>query len=208
MKFCFVCGKETDKLVEGYCEDCYNQKFNLIAIPKKLEVILCTKCHKVKDGVSWTDQNVEDIVKKKLKLLGNCKSIEVKGKKICVSGTLEKSGKAKEESHDANFKVIKIVCPTCSKRLGGYYETVIQLRGVVSNSVLKLVDSEITRTSYYRVEAVKGGFDLFVGDKSAANKVVNILMNSYKFKISKNYRLSTKKDGRDVYKGIITVICD
>jgi len=208
MKFCFVCGKKTDKLLEGYCEDCYNKKFNLIKIPEDLQILQCSKCKKLKDGILWTDKDVEDLIKKKIKLLGECTKIEVKGNKICVWGTLEKSKRPKEESHEINLKIVKVVCPNCSKRLGGYYETTLQIRGNATNAILNFLDEEINKKSYYRLEQIKGGFNLYVGDKDVAKKAAEFLSKKYKFKIRKTYRLFTKKDGRDVYKSIITIDCD
>jgi NMD protein affecting ribosome stability and mRNA decay len=29
-------GKKTEKLIDGYCEKCYNKEFNLIEVPKEI----------------------------------------------------------------------------------------------------------------------------------------------------------------------------
>jgi nonsense-mediated mRNA decay protein 3 len=208
MKFCFVCGKKTEKLIEGYCEDCYNDKFNLIKIPKNLSIVICSKCKKIKQGIHWEDIEVEDFLKNNIKTLGKDVKVEVKGNKIFVTGTLENSKKSKEESHEINIKPIKTLCLRCSQKLGGYYETVIQLRGNVTNEILNLLDEKINEKSFYRAEAVKGGFNLYVGNKSIANDAVELLKKRYNFKISKSYKLFTKKEGRDVYRTMISIYCD
>jgi len=208
MKFCFVCGKKTEKLIEGYCEDCYNEKFNLVKIPKDLRIVMCSKCKKIKQGINWKDIEIEDFLKNNIKTLGKDVKIEVKENKIFVTGTLEKSKKSKEEVHEINIKPIKTLCLRCSQKLGGYYETVIQLRGNVTNNILNLLDEKINEKSFYRVEAVKGGFNLYVGNKSVANDATELIKKKYKFKISKSYKLFTKKEGRDVYRTMISIYCD
>jgi nonsense-mediated mRNA decay protein 3 len=208
MKFCFVCGKKTEKLIEGYCEDCYNEKFNLVKIPKEVRVIVCSKCKKIKSGIRWENIRVEDFLKRNIKPLGKDVKIEVRGNRIFVTGTLEKSKKSKEESHEINLKLVKTLCLMCSQKLGGYYETVIQLRGNATNEILNFTDKKINETSFYRSEAVKGGFDFYVGNKSVANDVAELLKKKYKFKISKSYKLFTKKDGQDIYRSKILIICD
>ena len=208
MKFCFVCGKKTEKLIEGYCEDCYNEKFNLVKIPKDLRIVMCKKCKKIKQGISWEDIKVEDFLKKKIKTLGRDVKIDISGDEIFVTGMLENSKKPKEEIHEINIKHIKTLCLRCSQKLGGYYETVIQLRGNVTNSILNLLDEKINEKSFYRVEAVDGGFNLYVGDKNIANDVAELIKKRYKFKIRKSYKLFTKKEGRDVYRTMISIYCD
>jgi len=208
MKFCFICGKKNGKIIEGYCEDCYNKNFSLIEVPKELLITRCRKCSKIKKKDSWIDAGIEDLIRDKIKILGKDVKIRVDGNKIIANGFLKNSKKAKEEVHEINIKPIKTLCLKCSQKLGGYYETVIQLRGNVTNEILNLVDEKINEKSFYRAEAVKEGFNLYVGNKSVANDVAELLKKIYKFKISKSYKLFTKKEGRDIYRTMISIYCD
>jgi NMD protein affecting ribosome stability and mRNA decay len=208
MKFCFVCGKKTEKLTKGYCEDCYNKKFNLIKVPESIEIEKCSKCNKIKHLTSWQDIEIEDVVKSKTKTLGNDVTIKVEGNKIIVKGRLDGSDKSKEEEHDVRLKIHKFTCPECCKRLGGYYETLIQLRGDVTSDLLDVIDEKINKYSFYKNVKVSGGYNLYVGDKNVANQVADYMDKKYKFKIRRSYKLFTKIDGRDVYKCIIIIYCD
>lgn len=207
-RFCFVCGKETDKLIEGYCEECYNQKFNLVKIPKEMIVTICSKCKRIKQGFHWDEISVEDYIKNNIKTLGKDVKMTVDGNNITVTGTLENAGKSKEETHKMNIKLSKTLCLKCSQKLGGYYETIIQLRGNVTNTILNFLDSLINERSFYRAKAVKGGFDLYVGDKNVASSAAEALRKRYNFKISKSYKLFTKKEGKDLYRTMISIYCD
>ena len=55
MKFCFLCGKKTEKLIEGYCEECYNKEFKLIEAPKEISFIICSRCNRIKYKNKWKD---------------------------------------------------------------------------------------------------------------------------------------------------------
>jgi NMD protein affecting ribosome stability and mRNA decay len=208
MKFCFVCGKKNEKLIEGYCEDCYNQKFKLVKVPESIDMEQCSKCNRIKHLTSWQDMSVEDVVKSKIKTLGKDITIKIEGKKIIVKGTLENSKKSKEEEHEVRLNIRKFACPECCRRLGGYYETLIQLRGEVTSDILDLIDKKIMQSSFYKTDKVTGGYNLYVGDKTTANQVADFIDKKYRFKIRRSYKLFTKKDGRNLYKCIILIYCD
>jgi nonsense-mediated mRNA decay protein 3 len=208
MKFCFVCGKKTEKLIEGYCEDCYNKSFNLIQLPDRLAVFCCSKCGKIREKNSWKDIEIEKLIKNSVKALGKNVKIEITGNKIFVTGNLKTSKKAKEEVHELNIKIIKILCPECSRRCGGYYEAIIQLRGNISEEILNFIDKEIKEKSFYKIEPVKEGFNLYIENKNIANQIADKLKRIYRLKVKKSFKLYTKKEGKDVYKSVFSVKCD
>jgi len=208
MKFCFVCGKKTEKLIEGYCEDCYNKNFNLIEVPKELCIFQCSKCKKIRQKNAWVDTEMEDLIKNSVKILGNNVKIEVNKDKIFSTGFLKTSKKAKEEIHEVNVKIIKALCPVCSKRSGGYYESIIQLRGDISEEILNFIDKEIKEKTFYRAERVKGGLNLYIGNKNIANQIADKLKRAYKLEVKKSFKLHTKKEGRDIYKSTFLIKCD
>jgi nonsense-mediated mRNA decay protein 3 len=207
MKFCFVCGKRTEKLVKGYCEDCYNKNFSLIGVPQELSITQCSKCKKIKHMSEWVNE-IETVIRDKIKVLGEDVNIIVKNNEIFVTGSLKGSKNIKKEVHKINIKIIKTVCEECSRRYGGYYEAILQLRGNISNEILSFIDKEVNKKSFYRAESVKDGLNLYVGNKGVAEQVADTLSKKYKFKIKKSYKLFTKKEGRDVYRSIIFVNCD
>lgn len=208
MKFCFVCGKKTEKLIEGYCEDCYNNSFNLIQTPKDITILCCSKCKRIKQKSDWKDIEIENLVKSNIKVLGNNVKIEIIGNKIFASGILKDSKKVKEETHEINIKTVKVLCPECSRRLGGYYEAIMQLRGNIPEEVLNFIDKEIKEKSFYRIDSIKGGFNLYIGDKNIANQIADKIKRIYNLEVKKSFKLYTKKEGKDVYKSVFSVKCD
>jgi len=207
-KFCFVCGKKTEELIEGYCEECYSKETKLIEIPKKFEIIVCSKCDLMKFRNRWIEGIPEDIIRKKVKVLGDDVKIKIKRNdtyQIIAKGYPENSKKLKKEVYDLNVHLNKIVCSICAKRLSGYYEAIIQLRDI---DLFDYVDEEIRKmndkSAFYRVEEVRGGLNIYIGSKGAANKVASLLRKKG-YKIKKTFKLVTKKLGKNVYRTIISV---
>jgi NMD protein affecting ribosome stability and mRNA decay len=132
--------------------------------------------------------------------------LKIDENKITASGSLIPRTE-KEEVHDISVKVVNSLCPECCKRSGGYYETIIQLRGNVSERILDIIGKE-TRDTFYRVEKVKNGLDLYIGNENIAKKIACMLKRNYKFKVKKSFKLYTKKEGKDIYKTTILITCD
>ncbi len=212
-KFCFLCGKETRKLIESYCEECYNKKFSLIKIPKNISFIVCTKCERVNFQNKWLDSAIEDIIRKKVKIIGKDVSITVKRNddfQIIAEGYLEGVKTKKKEVHDVDIDVKKTVCQICSRRFGGYYETKIQLRGDYEE-ILDFIDDEIRRYAikdpkvFYRLETTKNGVDLFVSSRQIANTISQKVKKIFNVKLTKSRKLITKKQGRNIYRDVIAI---
>ena len=211
MKFCFVCGKETGNLIEGYCEECYNRKFSLIEIPKEINIVFCPKCNSIKQENKWKEIEVNNIIREKIKVLGKDVKIRIERDdiaKVHAKGFLKGSKNPKEEIHEVKLNIIKEVCPNCSRKFGDYYEAVIQLRGNITEDILDSIDDLIltkNKKEFYRIKEVKGGYDLLLGNKSTANNISDFLSKRYKTEVIKSFRLVTKKEGKDIYRNFILV---
>jgi len=214
MKFCFLCGKETEKLIEGYCERCYNKEFQLIKVPEKIPFIICCKCNMIKHKNSWKELDTDDIIKENIEILGKNVKINIEKNDIAhvyVKGFLKNSKKQKEEVHNVILKQNKTVCPFCSRRHGNYYEAILQLRGNISEEILDFVDEQIILASkkdkkaFYRVENIKNGFDFYIGSKSLADKIADLLRKRFKAETKKSFHLVTRKEGKDIYRSVVLV---
>lgn len=206
-KFCFLCGKKTEKLIENYCEECFGKKFELIKVPKKLEIISCSKCNFIKLRNEWTRKLPEDAIRNKIKILGDNVKIKIKKNnnyQVIASGYPTGSKKIKKEIHEINVHLNKINCPICIRKYGGYYEAILQLRGEYEDD-FEFIDNQLRKdkNAFYRTEKVKGGIDLYIGSKKAANKVSGMLRKKG-YKVKKTFKLVTKKLGKEIYRTIIS----
>jgi len=215
-KFCFVCGKSTDKLIEGYCEECRGEKENLIEMPKKFELTVCSRCNRVKFNNRWHDSSVEDVLNKKIKTKGRITKFEIErdGKfyYAIVKGYPEGSTKLREEKERIPVHINKIVCSQCIRKWGGYYEAIVQIRGKYTRPMLDLVEEIVERSKgkdekafISKISRVKGGFDYYLGSKKIAMKIASEMKKEYDAEIKKSYELVTQKEGKDVYRNIYSV---
>ncbi|NIM46700.1 MAG: hypothetical protein GTN40_00895 [Candidatus Aenigmarchaeota archaeon] len=209
MKFCFICGKKTENLINGHCEECYNKKFNLIEIPKDVLVTICSKCNRIKETNKWKDIEIDEFLRNKIKILG--KNVKIRFEindiaRVYVKGFLEDSKNLKEEIHEVKLKIKKEVCLKCSRKYSDYYEALIQIRGSLTNDDINSIDDIVLmRKGFYRIKEVKGGYDFFISNKSLGEKITELLRKKYKTEIKKSFKLITSKEGKNIYRNIILI---
>lgn len=209
-KFCFVCGNRTDRLAEGKCEDCLRKRA-FVELPEKIEITQCSKCKKALSRNKWVDFNIEKIVEGLGKARGNVAKVEAKAdlKKITATFFLtpHSSDEVIKETHEAVFHINKIICSSCSRKHSGYYEAVLQLRGFDENDLEKLSDvfGMLERKTFYRINEVKGGFDVKVGNKLAVGAAAGDVRKKFPSDIKKSSKIVTKIDGRDVHRKFILI---
>ena len=216
-RFCFVCGKMTDDLVDGMCRDCFGERQDIVVFPKKIEITRCSKCNMVKIGNRWVKWEPR-LILKKAKVKGKVMEVRVRENRkwhIEIGGYPRGSDKTKMEEHDVNVHFNVVTCPVCGKGLSGYYEAVIQVRWKSDssrtrfNEVNELVAEELhsmkERMAFFRVKQRKEGTDFLVGSKKAAKKVVQKLKEKYNADVKESHKLVTKKEGRDLYRNIYSV---
>ena len=210
MKFCFVCGKNTENLIDGYCEECYNKKFMMVKAPDEIKVKMCSKCERIKHRNVWRDMEIEDLLKDKIKVLGKDVDITIE-KNDCIhvtaKGFLKGSKKQKEESHEIKLKVNKIVCPDCSRKFGDYYESILQLRGK-PDAMMDFLSDKLADRNIYKVENVKNGIDIYLDDSHVAENMSKLLKKRFNAKVKKSFRLVTRKQGKDIYRTTFVVRSD
>ncbi|MCD6477086.1 MAG: hypothetical protein J7K26_02910 [Candidatus Aenigmarchaeota archaeon] len=59
-RFCFKCGKKTNKLIDGYCSTCYKQR-KVKKKEKEKIYELCKKCGYMKINGKWTLQHKQNV---------------------------------------------------------------------------------------------------------------------------------------------------
>jgi len=209
-KFCFECGKTTDKLADGRCEDCLGKRA-FVELPEKIEVTQCTKCKKVLARNKWIDFNIEKTVESLSKVRGKVARVEAKEglKKITATFFLvpHSSNDIIKETHEAVFHINKVICSSCSREHSGYYEAVLQLRGFDDNDLEKMGDifAMLERKTFYRINEVPGGFDVKVGNKLAVGAAASDVRKKFRSDIKKSSKIVTKIDGRDVHRKFILI---
>ncbi|NLI62877.1 MAG: NMD protein affecting ribosome stability and mRNA decay [Methanosarcinaceae archaeon] len=226
---CPACGKSTDCLTDSLCSDCFLESVDLYRAPLVMHVRVCPTCGAHKQKNRWVDgKDLEEIIENQL-----VESLNVYDKAENVSigvhinqltphmymayvdmsasvGELELYKDSKTE-----VRIKREACDMCSRRAGGYFEAVIQLRA----SNRQIGDEEIKkgkRIIYDSIETdnrrgdklsfitefieLKEGADFYVGSSNAANHASKKVADELGGTVTESFTLAGMKEGKEVYR--------
>lgn len=234
--FCPQCGKTNQELIEGICKTCYLENLVLAEIPDEIEITICAHCDSRLVSGKWQELELsdEDIILntlyKHLKINKNAHNVEIFVETLFARGsTIECVVHVKAEVLDQvvnqdykiNVKIIRTVCPECSKFASGYYEAVIQFRAdnrAPNNDEINYVDNLISeqinkiskknKMAYISDRVVlKEGVDYYVGSFKVARRLSSHLKDHFGGVLKESPRLMgrDKSAGKDLYRTWISI---
>ena len=119
------------------------------------------------------------------------------------------------------MKILKTVCPTCSKLQAGYYESVIQFRAdnrEIKNEEYSKADEVVERTLIKQskkdklaycpqIAKLKEGYDYYIGSLKSGRKVAEALTDEFGGVVKESPRLISedKSTGKGLYRIWISV---
>ena len=154
-RFCPVCGKLTDFLINGMCSECYIRNHKLVKIPETLKITLCKGCLSYYVNGRWKKSKkkyiedilvtaVREIIQNRIKRLGySISHVEVKiefepkmslkeGAKMKVNtvvcGKLHEKLRETCEEHYSTAFIHFDLCPLCRVIVGGKEKAIVQIR--------------------------------------------------------------------------------
>lgn len=229
--FCPECGSTDKEMVGDICIDCFLKEFQMIEIPERIEVQICSHCNSKLEEGKWSDEFIpeEEIIYRALERnikiadevedeIINLEIDQIKGTiAYCfveVSGTVH--GTRIDETHDSEVKILKTVCPTCSKMQSGYYETVIQFRAdhrEIKSEEYTKADEIVERTLQKQsksdklaycpqIAKLKEGYDYYIGSFKSGHKVADALKEEFGGITKESPRLISedKSTGKGLYR--------
>lgn len=203
----------------------------MIELPKRIEVQICSHCNSKLEEGKWSDEFLpeEEIIYRALERnikiadeveneIINLEIDQIKGTlaNCFVEVTGDVHGVQIEETHDSEVKILKTVCPTCSKVQSGYYETVIQFRAdnreikaeeydkaneIVERTLVK--QSKSDKLAYCpQIAKLKEGYDYYIGSFKSGHKVADALKEEFGGIIKESPRLISedKSTGKGLYR--------
>ena len=234
--FCVECGSTEKKMVGNICIDCFLKDFQMIEIPERIEVQICSHCNSKLEEGKWSEENIpeEEIIYRALERniqiddeveneIINLEIDQMKG--TIASCYVEVVGEVYdtqiEETHDTEVKILKTVCPTCSKLQAGYYESVIQFRAdnrEINNEEYAKADEVVERTLIKQskkdklaycpqIAKLKEGHDYYIGSLKSGRKVAEALTDEFGGVVKESPRLISedKSTGKGLYRIWISV---
>ena len=234
--FCPECGSTEKEMVGDICIDCFLKDFQMIELPNRIEVQICSHCNSKLEEGKWSEENIpeEEIIYRALER--NIKIADEVSNEIInleidqIKGTIascyvevlgEVHGTQLEETHDSEVKILKTVCPSCSKIQSGYYETVVQFRAdkreirteeyakadkIVERTLIK--QSKKDKLAYCpQIAKLKEGYDYYIGSFKSGHKVAEALKEEFGGTIKESPRLISedKSTGKGLYRVWISV---
>jgi len=200
MQFCPKCGKKSF----GLCADCFLEEHPVKLKEFQLKVCKCGRFFYLDNWNADISLYLDKIVKKKLSVPHGITINKIKTKsKISekrISLEIDLSGSYKNEPllyklHE-DIKIIKTVCPDCSRLTSSYYEAVLQLRPEISVDMDPRVVSDKKK--------VHGGIDIYLTSLDYARQLGSNLRKKG-FYLKESAEHGGVKNGREVHRTVISV---
>lgn len=218
-KFCPKCGKQTDKLYEGLCSDCFFKKIELPeSIPEKLLVGTCKVCGKVfiKEKKFEDVQNAIEFFLQKILNLKEIKSAtyRISGSTLFLTVNMDLHDIEKEIEKPVHIVNKAITCSFCNLQKSNYYNVTIQVRvpKEMREKVVGEIEKQIQKlnaTDNYSfisgIQTLKEGVDIFIGSKGAAERAVRYLQRKYNAEMKFSRKLYGLIEGKKSYRDTILV---
>jgi len=197
MIICPKCSASSEgkAFVGPFCVDC--APINVKVPPRETKVIRCTRCDRMRLGGKWMPFSWKDISEAVVaKCRGEFEGAEYIHREKIV---LFRVAGGVEVARHYGVKIEKIVCPECSKKGGGYFEAIIQLRGQpgrVAGMERKLKGILEKKTFIAKSEGKHGGVDIYVG----STKEVLAVLHTLGKKAVITRKLHGEREGKRTYR--------
>ena len=225
--FCVECGKETKIFKEGTCVECYLKTHSFTKGPEMLDLPICTHCNSYKYKNTWLSETLPDVlrklVKNNFKISPDVKKIDINTDcketkqglvcKVYISGLVGESEITEE--HDLLVHLKRTVCDVCSKQVGGYHESIVQIRADkrklskeelenIENSVFTIIENiqaKGNRSLFITDMGIEhGGLDFYLSDKTTGLIVAKKIQEQYGGEIKQSAKNIGMKDSRQLYR--------
>ncbi|MCL4447264.1 MAG: NMD3-related protein [Candidatus Thermoplasmatota archaeon] len=199
------------------CEDC-KRGSSSDGVVKSVKIKRCPHCGSVFLG-GWSERSIseKDVVSDVISTVFNAQDLtfEATGdeynRKVSFEGTSRLNGEAAKGQFFLRTSLS--TCPVCAKKLGNYYEAILQLRGEkgesqdsILNYLVDLIEKAPSKEVFLtKMDRMKEGYDLYLSDKQytrgIARKVIERFGGTYK----ETSHLVGMKKGNELYRITVSV---
>jgi len=204
--FCVECGAEGREMIGSLCRPCYEEKHVWAKMPAHVDVTLCAHCSSALLGDTWKDvQSVQEAIEGALELAivlpegGAISDLtfeldekDPRNMNVRARVSFILKGMAFEREVATLARIKRGSCKECSKKMGSYYEAILQVRGperrmseADEEQIEQLVRSRVGSMREHsrevfvsKVERVKGGLDFYLSTSPSARAIARELQES------------------------------
>lgn len=225
MSFCVECGA-TVRTYKGLCPKCFAEKHRLLEPPPSIDLVRCTTCSKLLIGKSWTNDNIDEAIPLLLeKSVPTSKEVTFKAFSfdsrqedernlmLNVRATLRVEDFEVKRDFSTRLRIQGGTCPTCGKKTGHYYESILQIRAdgrdltpQEETDITMFVEEWVKKAEskgeafISKIEPVRGGFDFYLSSHSLGRNIAKELRARYGGDIDVSPKIFGRIDGREVYR--------
>ncbi len=233
--FCISCG-DPHPVADGTCIECLREEITVVKAPRgAVPLERCVHCDAVPVREHW-DQPTSLLEAIEQAAIGSVLIPEaLEDPEISVSVReedannyvvdVEVTGTYKEVAVTGNepvrVRLENVSCDACSRRHGGYYEAIVQVReegdaevsAEQAGEIAVMIEEEVRRVgglsgsqSYLlKAEARHGGYDYFFGAKPVAKNIARRIADRYDGSLTHSTTLTGEEDGQPVHRLTIAV---
>ncbi len=195
-KICPKCGSSSNNVSfnGSFCVNCYKESNKPLDLPPKITIYTCRECGTQRFR-KWDEESLESSI------ISSLKNKKLGHPEIKIFD-LEIKVKYDDYDEEISIKLLRkeSICDNCMRRNSNYYEAIIQIRGeeyYLNEEFVKGLINALEKGSFIsKIEELKEGIDLYVGNKMVARSV----LSSMRLKPKTTFTLYGVKDGQRVYR--------
>jgi nonsense-mediated mRNA decay protein 3 len=185
---------------------------------KSVKIKKCPHCHSILLG-QWSDGAMKerDIVTTIIESVFGVRepSFDVSGdeynRKVSFKGISIKNGEKREGQFFIHTSLS--TCPVCTRKLGNYYEAILQLRGErgerlehILKTLLEAIEEAPSKDVFLtKMERIKEGYDLFLSDKQYARAIARKIIERFGGTFKETSHLVGMKKGTELYRITVSI---
>ncbi len=184
---CYLCGEEA--VVDGLCNNCYDEQHPLMEVPTPIPLLACKKCGSVKVPGGWhkisigkmnaeelAETQIDIILEQEIKLFYKGLTLALEEDKkldrvthliVTATGKSHESIPPHDEEYPVEIRFRYGTCDTCGMMSGGYYEAILQMRAdgrEISDDEKKELTTAVTDMTVARYKSDDKAFVTMVDD--------------------------------------------
>ncbi len=208
--YCPICNKSSDdiRFIGEFCEDCIIKALKK-RIPDSAEVYQCKSCERIKvgmDNLKLSKDALTSTLKTAIKAQGcDFKVVSYSKTDALLRFKCDVDSSTVGFDKSISLRIRKWMCKDCVRKVSGYYEALVQIRGdtFLVEKMLKKIEAYVERNGAFvaKKERINSGYDLYISDK----KLVSYFFALYKLKPERSYTLYGMKKGKKLYRHIYSL---
>jgi NMD protein affecting ribosome stability and mRNA decay len=226
--FCVKCGKDDRNTIRGMCIPCFLDGRQIVLLAERVDLERCTNCEEFFLQGKWqsmtTEEAVERAAEETLKHISEAKvrdvalgSSELDPRNFSVFGEIiaDIDDVSTRTECSSVVRIKNTVCKRCSRQLGNYYESTLQIRSSTKDledstrdEILRRIVNTVETMSksnrhvfITKVEEVSGGVDLLLSSISLGKSLARDIEDTYGGEFKESSKLVGKtSDGEDMYR--------